>query len=107
MQLENYAANRLFTAAAAIVHGSGATDVHSGMRAYRTSMLRGLYAAEKGAALPVALVVIPARHGYRIECVDIDYHPRVGETTLHRLDSTLWTARRIAHAALVGGRAIR
>lgn len=107
MPLANYVANRAFATAASVVHGLRTTDVHSGMRAYRTSMLRGMYVPEKGAALPVALMVVPARHGYRVEDVAIDYHERIGHTTLHRWDSTVWTARRIVHASLVGGRTIR
>jgi hypothetical protein len=106
MPLSNYVANRLFAAGASLVHGISTTDVHSGMRAYRTSMLRGVYVPEKGAALPVALVSVPARHGYRVEDVNIDYAERIGSTTLNRFDSTVWTARRIVHAALVGGRAV-
>jgi hypothetical protein len=105
MPFANYVANRVFALSASLVHGFSTTDVHSGMRAYRTSMLRGMYVPEKGAALPVALVVVPARHGYRVKDVNIDYHERIGTTTLNRFDSTMWTARRIVYATLVGGRA--
>ena len=107
MPLANYVANRVFALGASAVHGLWTTDVHSGMRAYRTSMLRGMYVPEKGAALPVALMVVPARHGYTVEDTNIDYKERIGNTTLHRFDSTVWTARRVVHAALVGGRAVR
>ena len=72
------------------------------MRAYRTSMLRGIFVEEQGAALPVELLIVPARHGYHVEDVDIDYFERVGETTLRRFDSTMWTFRRIVRAARAG-----
>jgi glycosyltransferase involved in cell wall biosynthesis len=106
MPVANYVANRAFAGVAGVVHGFWTTDLHSGMRAYRTSMLRGMYAPEKGPALPVELLIVPARHGYRVEDVDIEYFERVGTTTLHRWDSTVWTFRRIANAALRGGSAI-
>jgi hypothetical protein len=103
MPLANYVANRAFAAAAGVVHRFWTTDLHSGMRAYRTSMLRGNYMAEKGAALPVELLLTPTRHGYRVEDVNIDYFERIGTTTLHRWDSTKWTFKRIANAAKSGG----
>jgi hypothetical protein len=77
------------------------------MRAYRTSMLRGMFVEEKGLALPVELIIAPARHGYRVEDVNIDYFERIGTTTLNRWNSTVWTFRRIAQAAWMGGAAIR
>jgi hypothetical protein len=106
MPLPNYIANRTFAAVAGAVHAFSTTDVHSGMRSYRTSMLRGIYVPEKGAALPVELMIVPARHGYAVEDVNIDYKERVGTSTLQRWDSTLWTFRRIMLAAVNGGRAV-
>jgi len=103
MPFANYVANRTFAAVAGFVHRYWTTDLHSGMRAYRTSMLRATYAPEKGPALPVELLIVPARHGYRVEDIEIDYFERIGATTLHRWDSTVWTFRRIATAALRGG----
>ncbi len=103
MPLPNYAANRIFAAGAAALHGLPTTDVHTGMRAYRTSMLRGLEMDPRGAALPVDLLVIPARRGYRVVEVAIPYFERTGATTLHRLDSTLWTCKRLLRARFSGG----
>ena len=106
MPLANYVANRTFAAVAGVVHGFSTTDVHSGMRAYRMSMLRGMFVEEKGAALPVELMIVPARHGYKVEDVNIEYMERIGSTTLHRWDSTKWTFKRIMRAAWLGGTAI-
>ena len=106
MPLPNFVANRAFATVAGLVHAFSTTDVHSGMRAYRTSMLRGIYVPERGAALPVELLIVPARHGYRVEDVDIAYLERIGDSTLQRWDSTLWTFRRIFRSALIGGRAV-
>jgi hypothetical protein len=107
MPFPNFLANRAFAAVSLAVHGLHTTDVHSGMRAYRTSMLRGMFVEEKGLALPVELIIAPARHGYRVEDVNIDYFERIGTTTLNRWNSTVWTFRRIAQAAWMGGAAIR
>jgi hypothetical protein len=98
MPLPNFIANRVFAGAAHVIHGLPTTDVHSGMRAYRTSMLRGISVDPKGPALPVALHVVPARLGYRIIEVEIPYFERVGATTLNRFDSTVWTFRRLLRA---------
>ena len=103
MPLANYVANRAFAVAAGVMHGFWTTDLHSGMRAYRTSMLRGTYIVEKPAALPVELLLVPARHGYRVQDVEIDYFERLGTTTLNRWDSTKWTFKRILRAAWMGG----
>ena len=105
MPLLNFVANRTFAAVAGLVHRFSTTDLHSGMRAYRTSMLRGVYVPEKGAALPVELLIVPARHGYRVEDVNIEYLERIGASTLQRWDSTVWTFRRILRAAVNGGSA--
>jgi hypothetical protein len=106
MPLPNYLANRTFAAVSGAVHRFSTTDVHSGMRAYRMSMLRGVYVEEKGLALPVELLIVPARRGYRTLDVNIAYFDRIGATTLNRWDSTVWTFRRIARAAWSGGSAI-
>jgi hypothetical protein len=98
MPMPNYFANRLFAAAAHVVHGLPTTDVHSGMRAYRTSMLRGIDVPAQGAALPVELMVVPARRGYHIVEVEIPYFERVGQTSLQRWNSTVWTFKRLLRA---------
>lgn len=98
MPLPNYVANRVFAATSRLVHGTPTTDVHSGMRAYRTSMLRGIDVDPSGPALPVDLLVVPARMGYRVVEVEIPYLERVGTSTLQRWDSTKWTFRRIFRA---------
>ena len=98
MPVANYVANRVFAATTEIVHGIETTDVHSGMRAYRTSMLRGIEVDPNGPALPVELLIVSARHGYRIVEVEIPYADRVGNSSLQRLSSTAWTFRRIFRA---------
>jgi glycosyltransferase involved in cell wall biosynthesis len=94
----NYAANYGFAAIASGLFGTRVTDLHSGMRAYRRSMLDGLAFEAKGAALPVELLLVPMRAGFRVGVVNIDYRERIGVSTMQPLDSAKWTAKRIWRA---------
>jgi glycosyltransferase involved in cell wall biosynthesis len=95
MPFANFIANRIFALGARILHGMKTTDVHSGMRAYRRSMIDAVKWTAKGAALPVDMLIIPFRRGYKVVEVKIDYRERIGNTTLHRWSSTIWTFRRL------------
>lgn len=101
MPFANYLANRVFALVARILHGIRTTDVHSGMRAYRKSMIDAVSWEPRGPALPVDMLIIPYRLGYNVVDVGIDYRERVGETTLRRWSSTLWTFRRLWNARKV------
>ncbi|MGZ5444109.1 MAG: glycosyltransferase [Thermoanaerobaculia bacterium] len=95
MPFANFLANRAFALGARILHGLKTTDVHSGMRAYRKSMIDAVQWSPRGPALPVDMYVIPFRHGYRVTEIPIDYRERIGETTLRRFSSTWWTFKRL------------
>jgi glycosyltransferase involved in cell wall biosynthesis len=95
MPLANYLANRVFAVTARILHGIRTTDLHSGMRAYRKSMLDQVHWDPGGPALPVELLLLPHRMGFRVKEIGIDYRERIGSTTLHRFSSTWWTFKRI------------
>ncbi|HEX8155294.1 MAG TPA: glycosyltransferase family 2 protein [Thermoanaerobaculia bacterium] len=101
MPFANFLANRLFAFAARLLHGIKTTDLHSGMRAYRKSMIDALEWTPKGPALPVELLLIPYRRGFRVTDVVIDYRERIGVTSLRRFESTIWTFRRIFRALRV------
>lgn len=98
MPFSNYLANMTFAIAARLLHGIRTTDVHSGMRAYRKSMIDAVQWNDRGAALPVDMLIIPFRKGYRVEEIGIDYRIRIGETTLQRFSSTFWTFKRLFRA---------
>jgi glycosyltransferase involved in cell wall biosynthesis len=101
MPFANFLANRFFALGARVMHGLKTTDVHSGMRAYRKSMIEKVQWTAKGAALPVDMYVIPHRMGFRTAEIPIDYRERIGETTLHRFSSTIWTFKRLWNALKV------
>lgn len=101
MPFANYLANRFFALGARVLHGLKTTDVHSGMRAYRKSMIDQVRWEARGAALPVDMYVIPFRRGFRVTEIPIDYRERIGQTTLHRFSSTWWTFKRLWQARKV------
>src|ERR1051325_7044570 len=101
MPFANFLANRLFALTARLLHGLKTTDVHSGMRAYRKSMINAVQWDPNGPALPVDMVVIPHRMGYLVVDVPIDYRERIGTTTLQRWNSTKWTFKRLWRARKV------
>lgn len=98
MPFANFLANRVFALAARVLHGIKTTDVHSGMRAYRKTMIDAVQWNERGPALPVDMLVIPYRRGFKVIDVKIDYRERIGQTTLHRWSSTWWTFKRLWNA---------
>ena len=98
MPFANFLANRFFALAARVLHGLKTTDVHSGMRAYRKSMIDQVEWDPRGPALPVDMYIIPFRRGFRVTEIPIDYRERIGTTTLHRFSSTIWTLRRLWRA---------
>jgi len=95
MPLPNYWANRLFNLTATLLFWRRVRDVHSGMRAYRRSMIHAIMWDPKGPALPIELLLKPMRLGYAVVELPIEYRERIGETTLHRWSSTSWTFKRI------------
>ena len=102
MPLANYIANRVFAWTARLLHGIKTTDVHSGMRAYRKGMIDAVQWDPNGPALPVDMLVLPYRLGYRVVEVPIEYRERIGASTLQRFRSTLWTFKRLWRARKIG-----
>ncbi len=98
MPFANFIANRVFALGARILHGLKTTDVHSGMRAYRKTMIDKVQWVAKGPALPVDMYIVPHRMGFKTAEIPIDYRERIGETTLQRWDSTIWTFKRLWRA---------
>ena len=99
MPWPNYFANWLFAWTGRLLVGVKSTDLHSGMRAYSRRVIEQVEVDPSGPALPVDLLLKPALLGFRIKEVFIPYGERIGQTTLQKWTSTLWTFRRIFRLA--------
>lgn len=91
----NYFANFGFALFASLLFLRRVTDLHSGMRAYRKSLIDELKYRPSGAALPVELLLRPIKMGKRLKVVYIAYRERIGQTTMRPLQSAWWTLKRI------------
>ena len=91
----NYLGNRLFALVASVLFLRHVTDLHSGMRAYRKTMIDALDFQPKGAALPVELLLLPIKLRYKVTTHFIEYFDRLGTSTMNPFDTCKWTAWRI------------
>jgi len=105
MPLANYLANKTFVWCARALNGVPISDLHSGMRGYRSSVIRNFSFDGAGDALPIDTLLWPARSGYRVVEIPIAYQERVGASKLRKLAGTAWTFVRLARALQVGQRA--
>lgn len=96
----NYVANVGFAWIATLVFLTKLTDLHSGMRAYRKSMIDALNFTADGDALPVELLLKPLINGYKTHVVYIDYQERIGQSKMRPLHSAYWTIKRIINVRL-------
>jgi glycosyltransferase involved in cell wall biosynthesis len=99
----NYLANWGFAWLASILFLRRITDLHSGMRAYRKTMIDETAFDAKGSALPVELLLKPLAQGRRLKTIFIDYDERVGESTLDPLMSAWMTLKRIMRCRFKAG----
>lgn len=104
MPVPNFIANRTFAAMAHAMHGVPTQDVHSGMRAFRSGTIRAFDFDGEGDALPIDTLLWPAKCGYRVVELPIDYNERVGQSKLRKLAGTAWTLIRLAKTFPVGER---
>lgn len=104
MPLPNFLANRGFAAMAHALHGVPTCDVHSGMRGYRSGMIRAFDFDGEGDALPIDTLLYPAKCGYHVVETSIPYNERVGTSKLRKLAGTVWTMIRLGRALPVGQR---
>ncbi len=68
-------------------------DLHSGMRAYRRSLIHGMKYDPEGAALTVELLTRPLKNGARVKVVPITYTVPLGVTTMNPFQSGWWTLK--------------
>ena len=91
----NYLANIGFGLIASLMFFRWLPDLHSGMRAYRRTLIQSLRYDPKGAALPVELLTRSIKNGARVKVIPIDYHDRIGVSTMRPLQSAWWTLKRL------------
>jgi SAM-dependent methyltransferase len=104
MPLPNYVANKSFALLAQATAGPKVADLHSGMRGYRASVIRAFDFDGEGDAIPIDTLLWPAKCGYRVVEVPIDYQERVGFSKLRKVAGTVWTFIRLAKTLGVGER---
>lgn len=91
----NYLANWGFATFASVLFFRKITDLHSGMRVYRKTMLDSIKYNAIGDALPVELLLKPIKYGYKLKVIFIEYKERIGRSTMTPLKSAWWTLKRI------------
>jgi SAM-dependent methyltransferase len=104
MPLPNYMANKSFALLAQATAGAKVSDLHSGMRGYRSSVIRAFAFDGEGDAIPIDTLLWPAKCGYRVVEVPIEYQERVGFSKLRKVAGTVWTFIRLAKTMKVGHR---
>jgi glycosyltransferase involved in cell wall biosynthesis len=100
MPVPNFLANRAFAAMAHALHGVPTVDVHS----YRSGAIRAFDFDGEGDAVPIDTLLWPAKCGYRVVELSIDYNERVGFSKLRKLAGTVWTLIRLVKTLPVGRR---
>jgi 2-polyprenyl-3-methyl-5-hydroxy-6-metoxy-1,4-benzoquinol methylase len=104
MPVPNFLANRTFAAMAHAMHGVPTCDVHSGMRGYRAGAIRAFDFDGEGDAVPIDTLLWPAKCGYHVVELPIEYNERVGQSKLRKLAGTVWTMIRLVKSLPVGRR---
>jgi glycosyltransferase involved in cell wall biosynthesis len=77
-----YIGNPLLSGLLNLFFHTGVSDAHCGLRALRTDSLGALELRTTGMEFASEMVVRAARTGLRIRELEIDYHPREGESKL-------------------------
>jgi glycosyltransferase involved in cell wall biosynthesis len=80
--LHRHVGNPLLTGLLNLFFRTGVRDAHCGMRAFRTDLLPALDLRATGMEFASEHVIRAAKLGLDIRDIDIDYHPRIGESKL-------------------------
>lgn len=81
--LHQYVGNPVLTRVLNIFFRSGVRDAHCGMRAFRRDALDRLKLRTPGMEFASEMVLRSSRAGLKVADIDIDYHPRIGESKLN------------------------
>ncbi len=91
----NYFGNMFVSSIASILYLKIIPDLHSGMRAYRSTLFNEVHFNPKGAALPVELLLKPITLGYKVKLMQIPYRIRLGESTMNPYETIKMSLVRI------------
>ncbi|HEX2129711.1 MAG TPA: glycosyltransferase family 2 protein [Solirubrobacterales bacterium] len=80
--LHQHIGNPLLTGLLNLFFRTGVRDAHCGMRAFRRDLLPALDLRSTGMEFASEHVIRAAKLGLDIRDIDIDYHPRIGESKL-------------------------
>ncbi len=80
--LHRYVGNPVLTGLLNLFFRTGVSDAHCGMRAFRRDLLPALDLRATGMEFASEHVIRSAKLGLDIRQIDIDYHPRKGESKL-------------------------
>jgi glycosyltransferase involved in cell wall biosynthesis len=80
--LHRYVGNPILTGILNLFYGSGVSDAHCGMRAFRREALERLDLRMPGMEFASEMVIRASKAGLRIQEIPIEYHPRLGESKL-------------------------
>jgi glycosyltransferase involved in cell wall biosynthesis len=80
--LHRYVGNPVLTGILNLFYGSGVSDAHCGMRAFRRDALRSLDLRTSGMEFASEMVIRASKAGLKIDEIPIEYHPRRGESKL-------------------------
>jgi glycosyltransferase involved in cell wall biosynthesis len=97
----NQFGNRMFALATNVLYGTSITDITTGMRAFRRGVIHSLDWTEN-VGLSLELLFKPARAGYRIAEVPIEYRERIGEVKLNPITGGLGMVKTLLKYRLVG-----
>jgi len=81
--LHRYVGNPVLTRLLNLMYGSGVSDAHCGMRAFRREVLERLDLRMPGMEFASEMVIRASKAGLRIEEIPIEYRPRRGESKLN------------------------
>lgn len=81
-----YIGNPILSGMLNLLFRSGVRDAHCGLRAIRASTLPTLKLSSTGMEFASEMVIKAGKKRLRVEQIPIDYHPRIGESKLSRVN---------------------
>lgn len=97
----NQFGNRMFAHATNLLYGTSITDITTGMRAFRREVIHSFDWTEN-VGLSLELLFKPARAGYKIAEVPIEYRERIGQVKLNPITGGIGMVKTLLKYRVVG-----